>query len=668
MPNRLIHETSPYLLQHAHNPVDWYPYGEEAFAEAEASSRPLLISIGYSACHWCHVMEHESFSKPEIAGIMNRLFVCIKVDREERPDVDQVYMSAVQLLNGNGGWPLNCFALPDGRPFWGGTYFRPEQWTDLLNQIDGLYRKSLPELESQAERLSKGIAGIGLVEMPENPSPLTMELLSEAYDQLSRSFDSELGGMRGAPKFPMPVVWQFVLAWHRFSRLPEALEQVKTTLTRMARGGIFDQIGGGFARYSTDASWKVPHFEKMLYDNAQLISLYAGIFRLTGERFYSEILERTIGFVLRELTSPTGAFYASLDADSEGEEGVFYVWTRPQLHAILPEYADLLADFWCIDGEGLWEKGRSILLRPMREDVFASRHHLSEEELRQLLSMATSVMLTARNQRPRPALDNKILTSWNALMIKGLADAVKATGNTIWLEAAVMAGEFIWTQLAVSGRKLYHSWNNGKPKINAFLDDYAFTADAFIALYQVTFDEAWLLRAELLVEQVNLLFEDASGPLYWVAPQVASETRAAVVRMKETTDGVEPSGNAVMAGVFLALGHYLEKESYIDRATQMLLNMQQQLVANPSSHACWAMQAAALANGLTMVVVTGPDAYKTAGMLNRKFYPGVLIAASVEKSGLSLFSHRLKAGQNQIFKCRGNTCDAPVGSVVDLVL
>lgn len=668
MSNRLIHESSPYLLQHAGNPVDWYPYGDEAFAEAQTSNRPLLISIGYSACHWCHVMEHESFSRPDIAEIMNTHFICIKVDREERPDVDQMYMGAVQLLNGNGGWPLNCFALPDGRPFWGGTYFRPEQWVELLSQLNDLYQKSFHELETQAERLSKGIAGIGIIKMPVNPRPLSLEMIGEAYDQLSVSFDAELGGLRGAPKFPMPVLWQFVLNYHYLTRLPDALAQVKTTLMRMAQGGIFDQIGGGFARYSTDSTWKVPHFEKMLYDNAQLISLYAGIFRLTGDRFYSGVFERTIGFVIRELTAPEGAFYAALDADSEGEEGLFYLWTRPQLQGILPEYADLLADYWGIDGDGVWEKGRSILLRPVNDALFASRRHLSEEELRQLLSMSAAVLLAARNKRPRPALDNKILTSWNALMIKGLVDAVKAAANKAWLDAALKAGEFIHAQLSDSGRKLYRSWNNGNPVTEGFLDDYAFTADAFIALYQVTFDEKWIFRADQLVQQVNQLFADTGGPFYWFTSGGDSNTKTTVVRMIETTDGVESSGNAVMAGVLLALGHYLDNPDYLGKATQMVVNMQQHFVTHPASHACWAIQAAAIANGITTIVVSGPDAFKNAGILNRKYLPDVIVAAAVEKSGLPIFKDRFRPGLNMIYKCTGNTCSSPVNSVLDLSL
>ena len=670
MPNRLIHETSPYLLQHAHNPVDWYAYGKEAFAAAKSGNRPLLISIGYSACHWCHVMEHESFSLSEVAEIMNRHFICIKVDREERPDVDQVYMGAVRLLNGNGGWPLNCFALPDGRPFWGGTYFRPEQWIEMLNQISGLYKNSYRDLSAQADRLEKGIVESGLIRMPENPEAITSEVIREAFDQLSWSFDTELGGLRGAPKFPMPVVWQFVMDYHCMSRNTEALVQLKLTLGRIAKGGIFDQIGGGFARYSTDSAWKVPHFEKMLYDNAQLVSLYANAYRLSGEQFYAEVLEKTIDFIFRELTSPEGVFFSALDADSEGREGLFYVWTKDQVKEILPEYADLLNEYWGIGGAGLWEKGMSILLRPADDSVFASREHLSEEELKQLVKMAGKKLLAERNKRVRPGLDDKIILSWNALMIKALANAYMATENQEWLDAALRAAYFIGNNLKDAGGNLKRVWKNNHARIDALLDDYAFMADAYIALYQVTFDENWLFRADDLAKVVSEHFSDTSGYLFWCSPagMPESETMPAVSRMMATADGVEPSGNAVMAHVFTVLGHYLEKPYYLVKAAKMVNNLQKYFVAYPSSYALWATQAISLAQGITTLVVTGPDAIRNATILNRKYKNSILIAAANSSSQLPIFLNRFKIDHNLIFKCENQTCTPPVASIDDLIL
>ncbi|PKP03185.1 MAG: thioredoxin domain-containing protein [Bacteroidetes bacterium HGW-Bacteroidetes-9] len=670
MPNRLIHESSPYLLQHAHNPVNWYPYGAEAFAEALASKRPILISIGYSACHWCHVMEHESFSRQEVAVVMNRDFVCVKVDREERPDVDQIYMGAVQLLHGNGGWPLNCFALPDGRPFWGGTYFRPEQWIELLGHISTLFQNSETDLIEQAERIVDGIGDSNLIRIPEHPDPITIDLVSKAYEQLSWSFDPELGGLRGAPKFPMPVVWRFVLHYYRVVKNTEALAQLKTTLIRMAKGGIYDQIGGGFARYSTDASWKVPHFEKMLYDNAQLISLYANCAKLTGDKFFLDVVEKTIDFVFRELTSEEGLFYSALDADSEGEEGLFYLWTRQQMKDLLPEYGDLLADYWGVDGAGFWEKGKSILIQPADDSVFASQQHLSEVELKQLVRMAGNVMLLDRNKRTRPALDDKVLLSWNALMIKALTDACKVNGNQQWLDASVKSAMFIRDNFIQPQGNCLRVWKNGEARINAFLDDYAFLADAYIGVYQVTFDELWLQLAEKLCDYVIRHFSDDSGPLFWFtsSDSTLDNSEPEISRMINSADGVEPSGNAVMAGVLISLGNYLEKGEFIERAHQMLINMQDRFTAYPSSYSLWATHALTLANGVTTIAITGPEAFKNVSILNRRYYPGVLIAATRHKSDLPVLKDKFVKDQNLIYKCQGNTCTAPVNSIVDLLL
>lgn len=670
MPNRLIHETSPYLLQHAHNPVDWYPYGKEAFSVAKAGNKPILISIGYSACHWCHVMEHECFSQSEVAEIMNRLFVCIKVDREERPDVDQVYMGAVQLLNNSGGWPLNCFALPDGLPFWGGTYFRPEQWLDLLSQISNLYTNSYTELLAQADRIQKGVAESGLITMPDNPDAITTGMANDIFDQLSWSFDTELGGFRGAPKFPMPVVWQFVLCYHRLSKMTEPLEQLKTTLRRMAFGGIFDQIGGGFARYSTDASWKVPHFEKMLYDNAQLVSLYANAFRVTGEHLYAEVVEKTISFVFRELTSPHGIFYSALDADSEGREGSFYVWTKDQLKDILPEYSDLLSDYWGVDGAGLWEKGQSILVRPVDDEVFASREHLSVEELKQLVKMAGKKLLIERSKRVRPGLDDKAILSWNALMIKALANGYMALGNQAWLDVAIRAADFIRYNFNDSKGNLNRIWKNGSSRIDALLDDYAFLADAYLALYQVTFDEKWIFRADELVSTVYRRFKDDPGHLFWYSPtrNPVSDTMPAVTRMMVTTDGVEPSGNAVMADVLTSLGHYLENPDYLTKADAMINTLQKNFVAYPSSYAAWAKLALSRVRGVTTLVITGPDALKNASLLNRRFFTEGLIAAAENSSKLPVFANRFIPNQNLIFSCHNSTCAPPVTSIDDLLI
>ena len=657
-PNRLINETSPYLLQHAYNPVDWHAYNEEAFEKARAENKPLLISIGYSACHWCHVMEHESFSNPEIAQVMNQHFVCIKVDREERPDVDQLYMNAVQLLHGSGGWPLNCFAMPGGEPFWGGTYFRPEQWIDLLKQISDLFHKNKADVQQQAERLKAGIESNNLVEAIAGDVIVDTEMLREAYEQLALRFDSNKGGMLGAPKFPMPAIWSFVLNYHAITGNQEAINQLKTTLDQMARGGIFDQIGGGFARYSTDSDWKVPHFEKMLYDNAQMASLYARAYQLTGDPRLLATLSTTLKFIGRDLTSPHHTFYASLDADSEGVEGLYYLWDKAEIMELFPEYGELLIEYWGVEGAGQWEYNKSILLRPLNNSDFATRQHLSEKELLELVNMSSKVMLKHRQKRIPPALDDKIIASWNALMVKGWADAALATGNAEFKETALHAAAIIYQQMADKDGKLKRSYKNGEARIDGLLNDYAFLADAFVTLYQLSFDFQWLQWARQLVEQVFKQFTDESSALFWLTPANTHEIQP--VRMKETTDNVEPCGNSVMAKVLWELGHLYNEANWLDRAESMVKLMKSRIVAYPSAHAQWASVAAAMAYKTSLIVITGPQAYKYAASLQKSFRPFVIFAATNKEHNLPVFSHRFKLNETLIYVCQGNTCKAAV--------
>lgn len=665
-PNRLIHESSPYLMQHAYNPVDWYPYGEEALELARSTNRPLLISIGYSACHWCHVMEHESFSNTEIAALMNRDFVCVKVDREERPDVDQVFMAAVQLLHNSGGWPLNCFALPDGRPFWGGTYFRPVQWKELLGQISELYKRNIMELEQQAARLADGISAMSVIEAPVDTSQPDMEFITEIYDQLSLRFDTEYGGTTGAPKFPMPVVWEFVAAYYQVRVLPEALQQLTLTLRKMAMGGIFDQIGGGFARYSTDKYWKVPHFEKMLYDNAQLVSLYAKTYQLTGDDLVREALDKTLAFIEKEFTASEGYFYSAFDADSEGEEGLFYLWNRGEIKDLLPEYGDLVADYFGVDKEGAWEHGKSILLKPLTDNAFASRQHLSAEELRQLIKMASVILLKAREERIKPGLDNKMVLAWNALMITALVDSFHITCNQRSKDAALKAGNYIAAAMMKPNGSLLRTLAKGKEGITGFLDDYAFTIRAFISLYQLGYDEIWLQRAGNLCDFVMVEFTDPASPLFWYTPQ-AMASGTSMVRVKEITDGVEPSGNAVMAEVLTQLGHYFEEDKWLKRASEMLLSMKTRILSYPSAHAHWAQVALMQVVGVSTIITTGPSAAKFAEMLRRKAGPYTIFAATIKDGTLPVFKQRIFPDESRIYVCKGNVCQAPVNKPEDVV-
>lgn len=668
MPNKLINETSPYLLQHAHNPVDWYPYGNEALEEAKRRNVPLIVSIGYSACHWCHVMEHESFSVQEVAEIMNKHFLCIKVDREERPDIDQIFLNAVQLLHGQGGWPLNCFALPDGRPFWGGTYFRPEQWKDVLLQLSGMFHNNHDEILQQAERIHQGIKSMALIEKPSEKN-LSKNLIQEAYDQLAQRFDTTQGGTKGSPKFPMPVLWQFILNYQYLSQSPEALSQLRLTLDKMASGGIFDQLAGGFSRYSTDSEWKVPHFEKMLYDNAQLTTLYTNAFLTTGYQGYSAVVDKILQFIKNNLTSHEGAFYSALDADSDGSEGKFYVWTKDEILNLLPEYGELLCRYWGVGKQGYWEKGQNILLRPYTDDYFAMSEHLSSEELKQLVIMATRVLLNYRNQRERPGLDDKIICSWNALMIKAYAVAASAYQNEEWAKSALSAADFLIKNMISKNGKILRSWKNGQAKINGFLDDYAFTADAFISLYQLTFDEAWLFKARQLAEMIIQYFSQESSPLFWYLPVDNEDLSiSSLSRVLETSDGVEASGNAVMASLLLSLGNYFEDESYIQRSVDMCSYMQKNVVAYPAYHGQWASIIAAHAHGTSVIVIAGENATLYANQLKLRYNPFSYIAAASNKSDLPVFKNKFKEGRTVIYKCVNHSCDAPVEKVEDLAL
>src|SRR5665213_4263343 len=420
--NELIHETSPYLLQHAHNPVDWYPWGTKALDKAKKENKMLLISVGYAACHWCHVMEHESYEDTAVANIMNQNFVCIKVDREERPDVDQVYMNAAYLINGSGGWPLNALAMPDGKPFFAGTYFPKQNWIQVLDYFSNLYKTDPKKLEAQAEHLSKGIKDIENVPMNNSAVSFNMKTLDGMFAVFQNSIDMVNGGTRGAMKFPMPDTWEYLLQYHYLSGNNEALKAVETTLDNMANGGIYDQIGGGFSRYATDSLWHTPHFEKMLYDNAQLVSLYSHAFQVTENPLYKRIVYETVGFVKRELTSSKGGFYSSLDADSEGKEGKFYVWTKDEIRNILGNNADLFDEYFGITEKGNWETGENIPDINMGEKDLEKKYNLTHDALLQKIDSLKKLVFEKRKERVRPGTDDKILTSWNALMAKGLID------------------------------------------------------------------------------------------------------------------------------------------------------------------------------------------------------------------------------------------------------
>lgn len=662
--NQLIHQTSPYLLQHAHNPVNWLPYGQRAFEEAQRSNKPMLISIGYASCHWCHVMAHESFENDDIAKVMNDKFVCVKVDREERPDVDHVYMDAVQQIQGMGGWPLNCFALPDGRPFWGGTYFRPDQWKQLLENVDALYRERFEEIEKQASELAEGVKMQNQWLLAEAADAAPETDFKAILSLLLSHFDPENGGLQGAPKFPMPVVLEHLQQAAHEEKHADALRLLDVTLLKMACGGIYDQVGGGFSRYSTDGIWKVPHFEKMLYDNAQLVSTYAKAYKLTGKGLYKEITEQTIAFVMRELMAPEGVFYSALDADSQGEEGLYYTWTYEQFAEILGPYAGLGAEYYALGTKGLWENGRNILLRPENDSLFAQQHFLSADELASLTAHWRTQLLNARSERLRPALDDKMLVSWNALMISSLLDAYLALGRDEYLQTALSAAHFVLNNLKNPAGGLYHTWKAGTSQIHAFLDDYAFTCEAFLKLYALTTDRLWLNETTVLASYaIANLFDEASG-FFWYSEK---EDKHVFARKIEIYDGVTPSGNASMASVLHTLGIFMHNNDYIQKVRHMLQTMQPRFSRSPAAYAHWATLAATFRSEPFVIAVVGPHSFETIREFSKLNIARALIFGSRSESNLPYFANRYVEGKTIIYVCSGTHCLMPVQTVTEAV-
>ena len=522
--NALIHETSPYLLQHAHNPVNWQPWSEKALDRAKTENKLLLISIGYSACHWCHVMEHESFEDTHVAQIMNDRFVCIKIDREERPDIDHIYMTAVQLLTGRGGWPLNCIALPDGRPIWGGTYFQKDTWIQALEAVSKFFHENEDQTMEYATKLQHEIEQNSLIPISGEHHALEAISIQTLLYKWKNSFDTQNGGTKGTPKFMLPNNWQFLLrASAQFQDQDQEIrEQVKLSLKKMAFGGIYDQVGGGFARYSTDEIWKVPHFEKMLYDNAQLLHLYAEAFQRDPDPLYRHIVSETIEFIKRELFSPENGFYSALDADSEGDEGKFYTWTKPELQHILNDDFELFSTYYNLNALGYWENNRYILIRTEDNHSFAEKHQLTTEALESKLQNWKQRLLDERQKRVRPGLDDKILTSWNALTISGLVACYKAFGQNDYLRLALSNAYFIKQKMINAEGELLHSYKNNQAKIPGFLEDYAFAIEAFTALFETTGQTEWLDLAQELTEITFRRFAVMSKRRFFISPPAIS--------------------------------------------------------------------------------------------------------------------------------------------------
>ncbi len=660
--NALIHETSPYLLQHAHNPVDWYPWGKEALDKAKKENKMLLISIGYAACHWCHVMEHESYEDTTVANIMNKNFICIKVDREERPDVDQVYMNAAYLINGNGGWPLNALAMPDGKPFFAGTYFPKENWIKLLEYFSNLYKTDRPKLEEQAENVSKGIRDIENIPMNKSAVSYNMETLDGMFSTFENRIDMANGGTKGAMKFPMPDTWEYLLQYHYLSGNKAALKAVETTLDNMAKGGIYDQVGGGFSRYATDSLWHAPHFEKMLYDNAQLVSLYSHAFQQTENPLYKKIIYETIDFVKRELTSPEGGFYSSLDADSEGKEGKFYVWKKEEIQHILGKDADLFDGYFGITEKGNWESGENIPDRNMGEKDLEKKYNLTNDELRQKIDSLKNIVFKQREKRVRPNTDDKILASWNALMAKGLIDAYRAFGDKSFLSLAKKNIDFLLKNIQTKNGGLYRNYKNGKANIPAFLDDYAFTINALINLYQVNFDEKYLQKADSLTRYVEEHFFDKTSGLFFYTDGQYSNL---IARKMEVSDNVIPSSNSEMAKNLLLLGLYFENKKYEAQSAQMVKNVSEEIEKNPGYYSNWAQAMALEIRSPYEVAIVGNDWQQKLSIFQKKYLPNTIYLGGDNEGGLPLLENKLMKGKTMIYVCENKTCQRPVEEVAE---
>lgn len=663
--NELINETSPYLLQHAHNPVNWKAWNEKALTEAKEQNKLILISVGYAACHWCHVMERESFEDSLVAQVMNKNFINIKVDREERPDVDQVYMNAVQLMTGSGGWPLNVIALPDGRPVWGGTYFRKENWINALEQITTVYEEEPQKLIEYADRLEQGINSLDVVSLNTEEASFDLEFIQTAVDDWSNDFDNIRGGMSRAPKFMMPNNFHFLLRQAYQNNDEKLQEYVNVTLTNIAYGGVYDHIGGGFSRYSVDAKWHVPHFEKMLYDNAQLISLYSDAYLITKNPLYKKVVEESIAFVQEELTDKEGTFYSSLDADSltpegELEEGAYYVWTKDELEALLGADFKIFSDYYNINGYGLWEKGNYVLIRKDDDASIMTKHDLSEQDFSSKLENWKRILAAERSKRDRPRLDDKVLTSWNGLMIKAYADAYRAFQDQSYIERAVRNGQFIITKQMDADGRLFHSYKDGKSTINGYLEDYSAVIEAFIVLYENTLDEKWLNNARTLTNySFDHFFDDTNKMFYFTSDLDAS----LVTRNIEYRDNVIAASNSIMAKNLYKLSHYFDNEAYSKTAMAMLNNVKPEMAQYPSGFSNWFDLMLNFTNNYYEVAVVGKDAKEKIAALNEHYLPNKLIVGSLEENELPLLKNRYVEDKTLIYVCVNKACKLPVSEV-----
>ncbi|MCS6821778.1 MAG: thioredoxin domain-containing protein [Microscillaceae bacterium] len=664
--NRLVHASSPYLLQHAHNPVDWYEWCDEALQKAQTEDKPIIVSIGYAACHWCHVMERECFENEEIAQLMNQYFVCIKIDREERPDLDAIYMEAVQAMGMNGGWPLNAFLTPQGKPFYAGTYFPPKNWIALLQNIHQIFKNDRERLEQSAEQFRQVIAQseVKKYKLFEIETEFRWEEIVQMVAQMIPNFDTTFGGMDKAPKFPMPSIYAFLLRYQYFAQDRTILQQIELTLNEMAKGGIYDQIFGGFARYSVDALWFAPHFEKMLYDNAQLIALYAETFALTKNENYKKVVEQTIEWLKAEMLTSEGAFFSALDADSEGIEGKFYTWKTEEITQLLAQEAPLCLQYYNCQPQGNWEHNTNILHRKITDEEFAQKNNLSLAELKSKIKLWNETLLAHRKTRIRPLTDDKILTSWNALTLKGLVIAYQHLQKPEYLQLAQNLAHFIDTKLTYNGNQLWHTYKNGNATIKGFLDDYATVIEAYIHLYQTNFQEQWLLKADALMQYAIQNFYDAADQFFFFTDATAEKL---IARKKELFDNVIPCSNSIMGHNLHDLAILLDKPNYYEMAQKMIGKTKKLLKIHVEYLTNWASLMLKFAKPLPEFVIIGDQYTDLVAQLYQHYLPQKIVVAqaqATENPVSPLLAYRSTIDdKTTVYLCFNKTCLLPVHTV-----
>ncbi len=665
--NNLIKESSPYLLQHAHNPVNWEAWSPAVLEHAKKEQKLILISIGYAACHWCHVMEHECFEDEEVAKTMNAHFINIKVDREERPDIDHVYMDALQMMTGSGGWPLNIVAIPDGRPFWGATFVKKEPWIQVLNQLQEVYISEPEKIIGYAKNMAEGLQEINGINIGETSSSINVPALKELVSQWYPYFDTFLGGYKRAPKFMMPVNLNFLLHYATSFDDTKIKDYVDTTLTRMAWGGIFDHVGGGFSRYSVDTKWHVPHFEKMLYDNALLISLYAKAYAATKNELYKHIVKESISFLEEALHTGYGGFYSSLDADSLTDsgilqEGAFYVWKEGELEQLLKNQYPIFRDFFNINSYGYWEDENYVLIRDAETKEIAQKHNLPEAEVQKIISTCLGILKQEREKRNKPRLDDKILTSWNGLALKGLMDAYRFLKDEHFLELALKNANFIEQNVMEANGELYRNHKNGNSSISGFLEDYAAVIEGFLGLYEGTFDEKWLNLSLKLTNYVITNFSDTKTGLFYFT---SNEQELLIRKTLEVADNVIPSSNSIMAHNLFKLSNYFPEENFKVRVEKMMDTMKHTITTNPQSHANWLDLSLLMTQKFYEVAICG-NGYDHAGKdLKAHYLPNVIFAGSAANSELPLLKNRHSPNKTLIYVCTNGTCQLPVEKPTD---